>query len=1001
MKQLLLSVASAFLFLAVQAQSDVLVQVYDLGSMDLVEGLTIIATNDNTSIAKEGISDANGKVRIRLNTTGTYTISIKENEKWILVEGAKVNIRSNEDASVSILVYEQKNVALAEAEVAAGQSIATQINTRNAEVSSELTAKEINEIPLEGRDITRALFRLPNITQATGFYPEAPNVAINGANSLFTNYLIDGMDNNENFLGGQRFNIPVGFTDNITVLTNNFSAEYGNTANGVINITTKSGSNKETGEVFYITRPGAAIDAESRFAQRDLSGNQVKDGFQRHQAGFGLGGALKENKTFYYINAEYTRDIKDNLLNSPALGVNTTIQGKNEFTYLSGRLDHHWSDKFHSMVRVNAGIVGIERQGGGLDGGVTFASAGNTQTRNSLNIATRQTYFGSNWTSETNYLYGRFLWDYAEPNNPESPNVSVLDPSEQTIAILGHPGYRFADTENTHQIHQKFTIYGDGHTLKIGAQAKLSSFALFGGGNPNGSYTVKLTQDQLDNLSAQNLGAGLDVNNIPSDVEVLNYGVELRQAAFEGTQNIYSIYAEDQIDVSGKLNVNIGLRYDYDDLSKGGNSEGDFNNVAPRLSFNYKLTPRSAIRGGYGLFYEKILYAVYSDALQFNSTSEDYQRQLQELVNLGVLPEDTDISAITNAGNIGGTFNDVAYLEGPQADQLQDQSESIFQNELRVINPDGYDNPYSHQFTLGYQYQVKKNTLFYVDLVHNQSHNLFRVRNLNAPEAYDIDPDNVVVRPADEADLSRPVPIFNDANGTYALASNGDTLRGIARNVVMTETGGRSRYYAASFTLNKGRGVDNYSFRVVYTLSLLENNTEDINFRAMDSNDFGAEWGPSINDRTHVINSFVTYYPFKNFSATLAALLQSGQPINRIPDALLYGTTDLNGDGRAFGDAYVGNSDRSPGEERNSDRLPWATTFDLSLNYNVPFKNNNGALQVTASIFNLMNAENLSGYSNNASQSNQIQVGPADSGLLVRRNSAPPRQFQFGLRYSF
>ena len=132
----------------------------------------------------------------------------------------------------------------------------------------------------------------------------------------------------------------------------------------------------------------------------------------------------------------------------------------------------------------------------------------------------------------------------------------------------------------------------------------------------------------------------------------------------------------------------------------------------------------------------------------------------------------------------------------------------------------------------------------------------------------------------------------------------------------------------------------------------------------------------------------------------LVTLLQSGQPINRIPDALLYGTTDLNGDGRAFGDAYVGNSDRSPGEDRNSDRLPWATTFDLNLQYSIPFENK-GELQITASVFNLMNAENLSGYSNNASQSNQIQVGPADSGLLVRRNAAPPRQFQFGLRYSF
>src|SRR5690606_23936146 len=152
-------------------------------------------------------------------------------------------------------------------------------------------------------------------------------------------------------------------------------------------------------------------------------------------------------------------------------------------------------------------------------------------------------------------------------------------------------------------------------------------------------------------------------------------------------------------------------------------------------------------------------------------------------------------------------------------------------------------------------------------------------------------------------------------------------------------------------------------------------------------------------------------------SLSLAALLQSGQPVNRVPDASAYRvlhadgsfailpdgsiatTNDLNGDGSAFGDSYVGNSDRHPGESRNSDRLPWSNTFDFSVRYLVPLGNNQ--LELRADIFNALNAVNLSGYSNNATQSNQIQVGPADSGLLIRRNAAPPRQFQFGARYLF
>src|SRR5690606_29598313 len=182
----------------------------------------------------------------------------------------------------------------------------TRMNTVNAEVSSEMSAKQIEVLPVEGRDISRMLFRLPNVSQATGFFPEAPNVSINGANGLFNNYLIDGMDNNERFLGGQKFAVPVGFAENVSVLTNNYSVEFGNTGNGVVNISSKSGTNELRGEAFYLVRPGAVIDAASPYAQRDLSGNQVKDGFQRHQAGFGFGGPIVKNKTFYYLNVEHT-----------------------------------------------------------------------------------------------------------------------------------------------------------------------------------------------------------------------------------------------------------------------------------------------------------------------------------------------------------------------------------------------------------------------------------------------------------------------------------------------------------------------------------------------------------------------------------------------------------------------------------------------------------------------------------------------------------------------
>ncbi len=973
---------------------DLTVTLTDFNTFKGLPQLQVELVNASRNLSIKQNTNEQGKTTFKnLPSIDGYVVRFTGNSAYFEAESQPIDIRSNENPSVVLSLLSKSSTDLEAITINASQN--ARINRRNAEVSFELEAQEIRELPVEARDITRVLYRLPNVTQATGFFPEAPNVSINGANPLFASYTIDGMDNNERFLGGQRFNIPVGFVKDVTVLTNNYSAEYGLTENGVIDITTKSGTNNTTGEVFFLTRPGPSIDGASPFAQRDLSGNQVKNGFARYQTGFGIGGALVKDKTFYYINAEHTTDVKDNLLSSPDLGVLETVEGTNTFNYFSAKIDQLWSSNLRSSLRANVGFVDIERQGGGLDGGATFPSAGNTQERNSINIAFKNSYNLGLLTGETNVQYSRFRWNYAQPSNAGSPQVVVRNPGDQTIAILGHPGFVFDQLENTVQFQQKLSYFLNNHTLKGGFNYIRGDHELLGGGNPAGNYTVDLTQQQLDDLRAQNLGGALNINDLPSDVQVTNYGVELRPAQFGTSQDIYSIYIEDLWAATERLNITLGLRYDYDDLSVGGGTTGDRNNLAPRVNLNYQLSENSTLRGGYAISYGKIPYAVYSDALQQNTTGADYRAQIQELIDLGQLPANTDVDRVTFDGNLTANVQNVSYLQGPDASSLQGQREAAFSNERRILNPNGYDNPYSHQFAIGYQTQIEDDKLFFIDLIHNRGEDLLRLRNLNAAAQYTIDPENPVVRTLEQADASRPIPI---TNATATIDSQ--VLTGVARNVIMTENGGRSRYYAASFNLQKSQGDDNYAYRINYTLASLKNDTEDINFRAQDANNYALEYGPSINDRRHNINGIFNYYPLKGSTITVASLLQSGQPINRIPDATIFGTTDLNGDGSGFGDAYTGNSDRSPGESRNNDRLPWSFTFDVGLQHQFVIAGDQ-RLEIRADVFNVFNVENLSGYSNNATQSNQIQAGPASSGTFVQRNAGPPRQFQFGVRYLF
>lgn len=979
------ALASVALFAACAvglAQASLEVLVLDQANGEPVAAVTVNLDNLENGSSATATTNEQGKARFPLlSTAGRYVVSVPETPGHYELASEEVVLRSNFARSVTLTLAPRASVS-SEVSVTPGRSIA-RINTVNAEVSASLPEGELRALPMEGRDITRGLYRLPNVVQATGFYPEAPNVSINGANSLYANYTLDGLDNNENFLGGQKFAVPLGFAREVTALTNNYSTEFGRTANGVINVTTKSGGNALHGELFYLTRPGPAIDASSPFAQRDLSGNQVQDGFQRMQGGGAVGGPILENRTFFFFDGEYTRDTKDNLLNSAALDVNETVSGSNAFAYLSGRVDQRWTNALATTFRGNVGRVTIERQGGGLDGGVTFPSAGNFQDRDSTLIAASTTWVGRSITSETNFQWGRFRWNYGRAANPDSPQVTVLDPQEQAVAVLGHPGYVFDEVEETFQAQQKFSFTFGSHFLRAGVELLSSDFSLLGGGNVNGNYTVKLTDAQLATVRALNRGAALSLTDIPADAQVLSYNVELQPKSFGARQTITSVFVDDQWSVGPRLTVNAGLRFDYDDLSKGGSDRGDTNNIAPRLSVNYQVDDRSVVRGGFGLFYDKVLYAIYSDALQQNSVSNGFRGQIETLISLGILPASTDLNRIFFDGNLSASLGPgVAYLQGPSGAELQGQRDSVVGNDRRILNPNGYQNPYSEQFALGYQRQLSSAFSAALDLIYVSSHDLFRLRDLNAPAAYPIDPDNVVVRTTAEADATRPAGV----------------VPGGGRNIVVTESAGSARYEAATLTLSRDGGSDLYACRFSYTLASLDNDTDDINFRAADSNDFTEEHGPSINDRTHVINAVVSVYPVPGLALSLAALLQSGQPVNRIPDARIYGTTDLNGDGRSFGDAYVGNSDRNPGDSRNGDRLPWSQLFDLGIRYQ--FALDRGFIEIAANVFNLFNHVNLSGYSNNATQSNQIQVGPSSEGIVVK-NAGAPRQFQFGVRYAF
>ncbi len=967
----------------------------------------VVATTFNIKqsgkVVKTVSTDESGTATINDLQPGKYSIQITETATlYDYSKSFEIVANDNKDINISL---QQKESVLDEVTVSDKKR---RINRKDATVAGFITKGEIESLPIEGRDVTKSLIRLPNVTISTLSYNEAPGISINGLSGIYTNYLIDGMDNNERFLGNSKFNTPFGFTENVTVYTNNYSAEYGNTSNGIVNLTTRSGTNKFGGEVFYVTRPGSIIDSKSAFAGVDLYGNPVKDGFQRQQLGVGFGGAIKKNKTFYYLNFEQTFDIKDNLLSSPQLGISAAVRGNNSFSYLSGKLDQNWNTNFHSSLRVNYGSFDIGQQGGGTSGGgVNFPSSASAEKNRTYLIALKNDYkIKGGLRGETNIQSSYFRWNYRDNPNFGKPGVSVQGPNGTSIATLGPNDYIFIDDEYTNQIQQKFTYNTGKHAFKAGVEFTTSNFSLLGAGNAYGYYTVRLTQPQIDDIKAKNIGAGLDINDIPADAQVREYRVDLDKSIFGTRQNVFDAYVEDNIAVNDKLNLSLGLRFDYDNLSKGGGDKGDWNNIAPRTSFNYKIDDNNIFRGGYGIFYDKIKYSVTSDNLQFSNNSPNFKLQLAELQRLGILSKNANLDKITNPGNLRAIYPfgfAPAYLQGQSSEQLQGNRANQSSTNFRIKNPDGYQNPYSHQFTLGYQRKVSDDITFSIDVVHTRTENLFRITNLNTASSYELnDPATAVVRTTTAANLTRPVPIKQTASGQFVATINGTDYQGIARDVFMTETKGKARYTAANFLLQKTKGVnDKIAYRVLYTLSTFKTDNEGINVRATNANNWDQEYNYGDNDRRHVVNALITWYAAKNLSLTPTLLYQSGQPITRYADPTKFGgISDLNGNGEnAYGNA--GPSDYQPGEIRNGGgRLPGATTFDFSAKYKIAI-NGKPTLELSADVFNLLDAVNLTGYSTGRGGNNTVQIGAAALNNLTIRGSAPPRQFQFGARYLF
>ena len=261
------------------------------------------AISEATGVSREVKTDEVGHYLIPLLPAADYTVHVEFS-----------GFQTTEQRGVKLQVDEARTLDFSLAPAAVSSQIeveatAVAVETTNPSLGQVITGQQVAQLPLNGRDFVQLASLTPGTVQETNpnsFFTSGADseVAARGSFSLSvggsrpnaTDWLLDGVDNNELTSGGIGIFSGIDSIQEFKVLTYNYSAEYGTRAGPTVLVTTKSGSNGFHGSLFEFLR-NTSLDAKSFFATSP-------EKFNLNQYGGSIGGPIRKNKTFFFLDGE-------------------------------------------------------------------------------------------------------------------------------------------------------------------------------------------------------------------------------------------------------------------------------------------------------------------------------------------------------------------------------------------------------------------------------------------------------------------------------------------------------------------------------------------------------------------------------------------------------------------------------------------------------------------------------------------------------------------------
>lgn len=972
-----------------------------------VSTASVVAVNTETGLQRNTMTNERGLYMIMLLPPGRYDVrvemlgyaeQVEEDVRVSLGQAATVNF----DLTTEALELEGISVRARRGE----------IDVTDGSVVQLVSEEEIEALPALGRDFT-------NFIQLSGLVaPDPANTtggqfSIAGQRASQTNLQIDGVDANNAFFGENRGGSRIPFVFSLEsirefqVIANGFDVEFGNYTGGVVNVITRGGENEFEGTA-YANYQSDALTGQT-FDGEDVAEYQVSQFAAR------LSGPIVRDKAHFLLSVDAQRE------REPQLSI---TQGRYAPESENADPDRYAAvGRFFDLLENQYGIQSPESTYGSFQttddvisvfGRVDWAL--NDDHRLSLRHNFASYSNDNEWNQIFDFEYGQsraeefrdisnsFVAELQSVLGPQTFNVFRVQAASEVRPRNGKdlrpalevrlPGGGFIGYGGTFAAFQNdleewkiqaidnFThVVGD-HTLKVGA---------------NGIYTHIANQFILEGAGVYNF-QDMDAFAAyrPSSFERnIRQGGGIPFAEFDVLE--WSVYAQDEWQVTPKFTATYGLRYDLQSFLDEpqrvltaerafgvttGIAPTDSDNISPRLTMAYDFSGNgtAVLRGGVGYFYGRVPYVLGGNV-------QSTVRPVVTVQCTGSLAEG-DANAppsVQDYGSWGSDGND-------NPDGCAGTTVASGIPEYTFWN-DNFEFPETFKANIGWSQEIGARTKLSIDALFSQSSLLYTVRNLNLRDVQltlDNEGGRQVFQPGTVFDPSAGDPTANEINSRRNLE---------LAEVFVNYNDGRSR--SLSLTTEAAHVVnEKLQVRGSYTYTSSYDNSSyscctassgytDPTVGAYGPNDIGGmgdtdkAWGPSDFTRNHTFIASVNATMPLDVKVAGFWRLQSGRPWT--PEA----SGDLNGDGVRFNDRpYVFTPDDLPlsvtGAQadtmravyaqmleenacagdyagqivpRNTCRYPWFNRLDVRLSRSFETLSDQ-RLEVQVDMFNVLNGIN-------------------------------------------